>query len=454
MSGVKYDSYDLERAAKERLERERQRRLEEERKRQEEERRREAERLRQKLLAEEKARIGWAAEFQAKIQHYRLAALEERINLLHSLVEQRLKSAPQARVYLSHCAKLRELLKSTGAEESTDLGQTVEKMENEIHALISQYVSSNVNHAAEINGKREATEKLLERTKTYLGAFPEDLRANYQKELERLAKTVALAERERQTNFLYHHDSLKWAERELLHMFTTFETKRQVRKNNADRLRQRIDDLIIKNKMVQNLSTLPEHRERANSFQVELEALYLSFDPDFLEKNVARAQAGVEALFNDFQELQQREQERKHVLAMVEETLTEMGYEVVTSSDKPRPSPGSPQRMHFKTPDDEAIEASFGLNRSIHVEFKHALPENNQTTAAVSQAELIASCKEWCSDYDTLREQLRAKGVHLETKWRVEAENAEIQNVVFPSEVLKKKERRRRREDPKRRAMP
>jgi len=164
MSSEGYAGYRPSQAERARLERERQRQLEEERRRQEEEARREEQRLRQGMVAAQKKRVEWAADFRAGPRG------------LDSEFE---RTPPQAR----RGATRREVptQDSRGSE-------------------------------------REAAERELRPLKARLEAFPGEWRTAYKRQLASLYQLVQLAEKERRTNLTYHNESLRRGEQELLNL--------------------------------------------------------------------------------------------------------------------------------------------------------------------------------------------------------------------------------------------
>ena len=459
MSEWTSSSYSLSRAEQARLERERQKRLEEERKRQEEERKRELERLRQRMIAEERERVAWASHFSENMRQYRLAILTDRISALQHMIEARLRDAEQVRRESRVWAGLLKRLNSANVEE-------MDKLESEIGQLQQKYLqpSAGTSRAGkgdvlpEEHRKRKEAEQLLARVRRCVDTLPEEVRESYQSQTDRIIKALELAERERDTDLALHYEGLRWAEMELLHICAQFETKRKQAKARLKQSREAINELIVHMRTVQTLAVLPEQREKAISLAQQLERLYLRANPDLVERELPTIHSDINDLWKDCEDVRKRDQERTAVRSIVEETLAEMGYEVIPLPEHPTPPRGHSARLQFNTPDSEAVEVSFGLDESVQFQFQHPVHGDATLRAGPEAGTLIAKCERWCRDHDELIERLRPKGVVLDPRWRVAPGAREFRNVCLPVEAAEAAEpadtvqRLRRRREERRRA--
>jgi hypothetical protein len=303
--------------------------------------------------------------------------------------------------------------------------------------------------------RRREAGAILQRLGAWLPSAYEHLHIAFGEAAEQLAKLVALAEREKQANLLYHHQSLKWAEGKLLEMLDGLESRRKEIVARLDQARRDINDWVVRMRTVEKLALLPRHREDAVSLCARLEMLFTESSPDLLEDQFKKLRGEMTELWSSFEDAAKRQQERGAAMSIMRETLEEMGYQIVSLPDGGAPAAGHSLRLHLRTPDGEALEASFGLDRSVQFEFLHAAPESKHNSRDSSHGELLGRCRKWCNDRQRFIELVKAKGVALQDRWLVPAEAREFRALPLPGDVLEEPKRakplpRRRPEDRRR----
>jgi hypothetical protein len=455
MSEYSSSGYTLSRAEQARLERERQERLEEERKRQEEERKRQLELMRQRMIAEERERVAWASHFSENMREYRLAVLTDRINAIQQTTATRPGGAEHGRKAARACAGLLKRLRSADIEQ-------MDKLETEIGQLQQDYLPTSSNTTLTGTGdvlsdkraKRQEAQQLLSRVSTCIAVLPQELRETYHDQVDRITQALELADREKETDLTLHSESLRWAEMELLHIGRQFEARRKLTQKRLVRSREAINGFIVRMKTAQTLAVLPEQREKAGLLAQQLEQLYQQGNPDVVDRELATIRGAVNDLWKDCEDVRKKDQERAAVRAIVEETLAEMGYEVIPLLEVPTPPRGHSTRTQFKTTDSEAVEVSLGLDESVQFQFQHLVHEGDRSGTEAEKEALVTKCGRWCRDHDELIKRLRPKGVVLDPRWRVAPGEREIRSVCLPAEAAeppeKMKRLRRRREEQRR----
>jgi hypothetical protein len=380
MSSEGYTGYTLSPAERARLERERQRQLEEERRRQEVEARREAERLRQELVAAQKQRVQWAADFQPN----RFPA-----------DDRPLERTPT-----------QSLGVSPGRVVRTDDDRA---------------------------SQRHKTETQLLRLKTRLEVFPDAWRTACREELTRLYRLAELAEKERQTNFVYHYESLRRAEQEVLGLVTAATKRLAERDRMLETGQVGIERMMATLQVIRRLSPRDDDGHRAESLLRRLKGVYALPNPEEVKRQLAALETEVEELRGPFEDLQRREQERQRVLGLLRETLAGMGYEPLELNSDRKPPVGSSIRLAFKTPDHEVLQTDLDLNRALHFSFKHAADRPDNDAASVSRDELVARARRWCKDYEAIKHRWRLEGIELDDKWLQAPEEGQIESIVLGS---------------------
>ncbi len=143
------------------------------------------------------------------------------------------------------------------------------------------------------------------------------------------------------------------------------------------------------------------------------------------ERTLQEQQPQVEKLEQTVSEWQRRERDRRQIMSLMQQSLAEMGYEVIVLPDQPG-------RFEAYIPGGDMVEINIGPDASMVSHVVHLVPEGPPTLP--DQAEALAFERQrdkWCSDYDRIAERLAQQGVQL----TVEARELKSLHELDPEEV-------------------
>lgn len=415
MSVETYSSYEVSPAERERIERERQRRLEEERKRQEEE-------LRQRQVADQKTRVSYAKNYEEFTKRLEIGKVRDRLVQLEARTAD--LSANRRRQELTdRIAEMQSLL-DRGADPSVLMLEV-----SELEKTASDHGS--VQSMPDSGPTTEQAQQLLLSVRSAL-----DLIAQHDpSRAGRITRIISAAERELPANHVFHHSKLKEAEFELLHLVQEAAKLQKKRQLELDRFRGTIDDWIPRLRALQRCVVLEQDRARASELATQFEHLKSAPPLQGIEEAVQRLAKDSRDLESESREADVGHFARAHVLAAVELSLTEMGYDVEILTDPANMSTPELKSIIAYTSDD-CVVGTFGLNKDIHFHFKHAI-EPGQTEGLTGQEELAERCKTWCQDETELLDRLREQGIAVKAAWAKPPGQTEI-----PVQVVDKRPKR------------
>ena len=416
----------------------RERRLAAERQLQEEAegRRREAEQVRRRV-AELRTRDELAQSLAANPEQVRAVVLADRLSAVQTVLLRLMPEGPERGEFLTRCARLSGRLTAPGPE-----------VEREVAALeAAVQARAGIDPAAAESARRQAeAERLLGRNRLYLQSLPPASRRRHQADVVRMEQILAAAEADRSGDLAFHRQALQWAEVELRHLLAAAPAETAAAEQRRETERRAAGELRVRAAVARDSAVLDEDRAVATELVAAIDGQLTADDADAL----AAARPGWEARLDELEaavvDTERRQAQRDAVLSLVQDTLSEMGYEVLPLPAEEPPSSGAAARLHFRTPDAEAVEARFGLDRSLHMKFRHL---QRPGAAEPSREELVAKCRRWCGDYDQLLQRLREQGVAVHEGWRFDPEQADLEEPLeLPAEAEghygRRKEPRRR----------
>jgi len=450
MSSSTYTSYSISAAEQRRLERERQRRLEEERRRKEEERKREEERRRLKAISEEKERVAIANQFRENMLKMQKENALIRLKKIKKLIEDQNLDSKEKSKLIDDVTELEEIVKSAAYKELQQQFRKIKELEKRDLKDISQ--SKNAHETT----KREM-ENIIKFVNSQLKSLPDDYWLICSRELQQIQQTVSDIDREKSNNFTYFYQSLKAVQQNLLQLLETIESRRKTWYENLENQYRLMDEFILKLEIVHESAIIEDQQKSAKTIIAAIESLKLQKDLNIIESSFADLQRQGQLLFDEFENIAKRHDERNFIFNTLQDTLKEMGYEVIIFPDSPEPKPSAPKFTYFKTPTREVVKIGLGLDNSIYSEFAHIVEDTDSAIEQISRETLISKCQNWCNDYNELLQRLKEQGIEINEKWRTLPEEGKFEEIVVPSSSIvaeeEKQLQRRRKEQPKRRSL-
>jgi len=265
---------------------------------------------------------------------------------------------------------------------------------------------------------------------------------------ERIHRIVATAERELPSNCGFHHSALKSAEFELLHLAEHAAQQQKQQQAELDRLRTTIEAWIPRLRALQRCASLEGDRIRSGELDAQFERLESATEPSRLAAAAERLVAEAQEFEEEVREADENDRARQFVLAAVEASLADMGYEVEVLSESSEKTSSQVTSIIALTPDDECVVGTFGLDKSIHFHFQHPV-ESGATPNQLDQTELAERCQTWCHNHTELLVRLRSLGITATVEREIPPGKVEVPaHVVSGQPKLSRHARRKKRGRP------
>jgi len=403
MSSYSSSYYRILAQEQRRLEQERQRRLLEEQRRREEERKQQEEMARLRRIAEDKERAGLTGQLKERGVEIQRQEAARHLQELRQTLE-KLTTRPEG--LFKECDRIGLRLKAAGTKELSALTERIRTL-NEQARMTDPQPSVRTKQAV-----REEMTQALSEIEARLADVPPDLQQICAPDLNRIRATVELVGQAVSGDLSYYQLALKNARRDLAQVIESAEKRRNDWQVRLEAERAVIRQMIVTAEIVRDAGLAPDHQRRARTLVSVLEGLFVCADLSALQPRVPQLREQVARLRGEFDALQQQNDERRFVLERAQEVLSEMGYRQLPIVTEGITGVAPARRLHFLTPQGEAVRLEFGLPNSFRAEFMHPRTRG-KPARAVSRAALVASCGNWCADHGRFLKQLEERGVSL-----------------------------------------
>lgn len=396
------ESQEQRRRREERERRERERREAElrawlERERQERERQEREKREREAAAQRRLALSQQAGEIGLELQR---AQIRSDLARLRSKLSQSTLSTPQRRSLESAIAALQ-----TG--ESGGYAEIYEKM-REIEAALGQQPAREAPHfesqAKWLEAIRKFEADLLDQEALLERHAPGDLR-----EIREAAQSLV---KDTSGDYAYNLATLKGLQQRLREVTRACHARAAAEARRETECLEGLISLQARLEIILEREPPAPLRARAGQCHRSVSLALSSTGLAAKERTLQEQQPQVEKLERTVSEWHRRERDRQQLMRLVQQSLAEMGYEVIVMPDQPG-------KFEAYIPGGEMVEISIGPDGSMMSHVVHLVPEGPPTLP--DQAEALAFEQQrdrWCSDYDRIAERLAQQGVQLTVEAR------------------------------------